>query len=478
MVHVEQFFIEGLGHQSYFVTDSVSGVGAVIDPRRDVEIYLEAAERAGVHVTHVFETHVHNDYITGARELAERVGATIVSAADAGLLYEHLGVRDGDRVTVGTLTFQVLSTPGHTPFHISFAVYEPEHDTPYAVFSGGSMLVANAGRTDLVSPGLTLSLTRDQYRSLRRLLDALPEDVLVYPTHGAGSFCGASTGAAPARYTTIGQERLASPAAHVRDEAEFVKQQLAGYGLYPRYYVYMHDINQHGPRVLGGLPELSPLAPEAVRLQMRDGVALIDGRSRGSFAREHVPGSYNIELDATFSTYVGWILPFNARLMLVMDDAAGRRDAVAQLIRIGYEQNLGYLQGGVPAWKDAGYPVGSFERIDVEELARRWVRRDPMVILDVRDDAEWSAGHIPGSLHIHVGDLMRHLNQIPADLPVATVCRTGHRAEMAASIVAALGRQVIAVQEGGVPDWIAKGLPSVTGATEAPAVRVGEHVHL
>ena len=473
-MRVEQFFLEGLGHQSYLVTDEETKVAAVVDPRRDVEIYLQAAERAGVRVTHVLETHLHNDYVTGAREIAAATGAVIVNAASASLAYEHQPVRDGDRLSVGGLTFEVLATPGHTPDHISYALYEPGRDHPTAVFTGGSMLVASAGRTDLVSPGMTLTLTRAQYRSLRRLLDTLPDDVLVYPTHGAGSFCGATMAATPARHTTIGQERVAGPAAHVHDEADFTRQQLAGYGVYPQYYAYMGDINQRGPRILGGLPALPPLAPPVVRDSLEHGIPLIDSRPRAIFAREHVPGSLNIELDATFAIYIGWLLPFDKPLMLLVEDEDGRKEAVAQLIRIGYEHVRGYLDGGVAAWRAEGFPVGSFEAIDVDELGRRWQRDERLTVLDVRDETEWRSGHIPGSQHIHVGDLMRHLHEVPLDRPIATICRTGHRAQIAASIIAAMGRETIAVQRGGVPNWIAHTLPT---DYDLAVPRQSEHAH-
>jgi hydroxyacylglutathione hydrolase len=453
-MRVEQFFLEGLGHQSYLIVDENTHVAAVVDPRRDIDIYLQAADRAGAQIAWVFETHVHNDYITGAREIRNRTGATIVNAASAGLAYEHQGVSDGDRIEVGSLTIVVLATPGHTPDHVSYAAYDAGHDTPTAIFSGGSMLVGSAGRTDLVSPGMTLTLTRDQYHSLRRLLDTMPDDVQVYPTHGAGSFCGATMGETPARRSTIGQERVGGPVAHVHDEAEFVRQQLAGYGVYPAYYRYMGEINQTGPRILGGLPELLPLAPMQVRRNLDHGLPLIDGRGRRIFAQEHVPGALNIELDESFGTYVGWLLPFNKPLMLLTEDETGRKEAVAQLIRIGYEQLRGYLDGGVDAWKSAGLPTNSFEIMTLDELNRRLQRNERLAVLDVRDATEWGSGHIPGSQHIHIGDLMQHLHEIPRDMPVATICRTGHRASMAASILDALGHETFAVQRGGVPDWL------------------------
>lgn len=464
-MQIEQFFLDGLGHQSYIVTDATSGMAAVVDPRRDVDVYLDAARRTNTRITHILETHIHNDYVTGARELAAQTGAIIVGSVQGQLAYDHLPVQDGDRFNVGELAFQVMATPGHTPEHVSYVVYEPESTTPYAVFSGGSMLVGGAGRTDLLGEGMTLTLTRQQYSSLRRLLDTLPGSVLVYPTHGAGSFCVASA-VSSSRATTIGQEKLISPAAQATSEADFVQRQIAGYTAYPHYYRYMHDINQAGPRILGDLPDLAALAPQVVRERMRAGIPLIDGRTRDAFAREHVPGSLNIELDSSFGTYVGWLLPFNVPLMLLIEDEDGRREAVVQLIRIGYEQAQGYLEGGISAWKAAALPVGSFERIDIDTLYKRWTQHSGMAIVDVRRDDEWREGHIPDALHLHIGELPQHLDEVPRNRPVTVICQSGYRAEIAASMIAATGREVIAVQ-GGVPDWKDRGLPVTSGETSA-----------
>jgi hydroxyacylglutathione hydrolase len=469
-MNIEHFFLEGLGHQSYLVTDEQNGMAAVIDPRRDVDVYLQAASHAGVRITHILETHVHNDYVTGARELAERTGATIVASAGDPLAYEHMPVRDGDRFPVGRASFQVLATPGHTPHHVSYVLYEPESETPGAVFSGGSLLVGSAGRTDLLGEGMTLTLTHQQYHTLRRLLDTLPGQVRVYPTHGAGSFCVAGA-VSTARSTTIAQERLVNPAFLARDEAEFVRKQIAGYIAYPKYYRYMHDINKGGPRILGSLPVLPPLAPRTVQERLGRGIPLLDGRSRDVFAREHVPGSFNIELDSQFGTYVGWLLPFNVPLMLLIEDEEGRREAVVQLIRIGYEQIEGYLDGGIASWKAAALPVEQFELIDVNTLHQRLAGQESLTVVDVRRDDEWREGHLPDALHLHLGDLPQHLDEVPRDRPVATMCRSGQRAEIAASMIAATGRQVIAVGKGGVPDWMDRDWPSTVEET----VRPGSH---
>jgi len=458
---IEQFFLEGLGHQSYFVAEEQSGLAAVIDPRRDVDIYLQAASRAGARITHVLETHVHNDYISGGRELAAKTGAKIIASDGDPLVYADQSVREGDRLAVGEAAFQVLHTPGHTPEHISYLLYEPGSETPSSLFSGGSMLVGNAGRTDLLGSAHTLILTKQQYATLRRLLDTLPGQVHVYPTHGAGSFC-MSTTSAPARTTTIAQERLTSPAALAKDEEDFIRRQMAGYIAYPTYYRYMHDANKYGRAILGSMPVPPSLSVAAVQEQLANGMRLVDGRSRGDFAREHIPGSLNIELDSQFSTYIGWLLPYNTPLMLLVEDEEGRREAVVQLIRIGWEDINGFVDGGVSSWKTAALPTEQFELIDVDVLYKRWSQRTNLTVIDVRRDDEWKEGHIPGALHLHIGDLPQHLDEVPRNQPIALICRSGHRAEMAASMIAATGREVIVVGKGGVPDWAEHGFPVAT----------------
>ncbi len=473
-MQIEQFVIEGLGHQSYSILDTQSGEAAIVDPRRDIDVYVQAAQRAQARITHILETHIHNDYITGSRELAARTGATIVASAIDPLHYESQPVHEGDSFNVGSLAFTVLATPGHTPEHVSYLLHEPGNQAPTALFSGGSLLAANAGRTDLLGKETMLTLTRQQYHTLRRLLDTLPGQVHVYPTHGTGSFC-MSTGSDSPRSTTIAQERIVNPAAIAKNEDEFIQRQIAGYSEYPAYYHYMGPTNKEGPAILGTLPTPAPLSPLEVQKRMRSGMPLVDGRRREAFAREHVPNALNIELDSSFGTYVGWILPFNVPLMILIEDEDGRREAVVQLIRIGYERVEGYVDGGMQAWKAAALPTSQFEDIDLETFYKRWSRHEPFVVLDVRRSDEWNAGHIPGALHIHVGDLAEHLHELPADQPIATICRTGHRAEIAASMIAATGRKVIAVRSG-MEQWLGRGWPSSTGKDES-STSLAQHDH-
>ena len=473
---IEQFFLEGLGHQSYFVSEEESGIAAIVDPRRDIDVYLETANRKGMKITHVLETHIHNDYVSGGRELAAKVGAKIIASDIDPLVYADRSVHDGDRVALGKASFEVLGTPGHTPEHVSYLLFEPGNETPTSLFSGGSMLVGNAGRTDLLGPEYTLTLTRQQYASLRRLLDTLPGQVRVYPTHGAGSFC-MSTASSPARATTIAQERLVSPAAIAKDEADFVQRQLAGYTAWPKYYDYMHDSNKYGRAILGSMPTPPSLSMPGVQQQMAQGMRLVDGRPRAAFAREHIPGSYNIELDSQFGTYIGWLLPYNTPIMILVEDEEGRREAVVQLIRIGWEEISGFVDGGISTWKAAAQPLDSFEIIDVETLYKRWSQRAGLSVIDVRRDDEWKEGHIPDSLHMHLAELPQHLDEVPSNQPVALICRTGHRAEMAASIIAATGREVIAVGKGGVPDWAERGYPMTTEETTTAHHDHATHAH-
>lgn len=473
---IEQFFLEGLGHQSYFVAEEESGVAAIVDPRRDIDVYLEAARRAGIQISHVLETHVHNDYVSGGRELAARTGAKIMASEIDPLVYADRSVREGDHITIGRAAFQVLHTPGHTPEHVSYLLYEPGSETPSSLFSGGSMLVGNAGRTDLLGPAHTLTLTRQQYATLRRLLDTLPGQVRVYPTHGAGSFC-MSTTSAPARSTTIAQERLVSPAAVAKDQDDFIQRQLAGYSAWPTYYRYMHDSNKYGRTVLGAMPAPPVLSVATVQERLAKGMLLVDGRSRAAFAREHIPGSYNIELDSQFGTYIGWILPYNTPLMILVEDEEGRREAVVQLIRIGWEDINGFVDGGISSWKASALPTEQFELIDVETLYKRWSQRTNLTVLDVRRDDEWNEGHIPGALHLHIGSLPQHLDEVPRNQPVALICRTGHRAEMAASILAATGREVVVVGQGGIPDWTERGFPVTMEETVSPAEHHDQTAH-
>ena len=458
----------GLGDNSYLLASG--GEALVVDPQRDVARYLALAESKGATVRRVLETHVHNDYVSGAQELRTAVGAEIVGPAAGRYGFPFLGVSEGDELTLGDLRIMAIETPGHTPEHVSYLVYEPGADSPTAAFTGGSLMVGGAGRTDLLGEELTDGLTRAQYRTLRRLA-ALPDAVRVLPTHGAGSFCGAAGPARPERVSTLAEERQQNAALAAPDEETFVRRQLSGLLAYPSYYRHMAPINRSGPLVLGGIPEVPALKADDIATRMDGGAWLVDARWRVQFARAHVPGSINVELDDSFGSYVGWVVPFGAPILLVLGEPQGdAEEAAAQLFRIGFDDVEGYLAGGVESWRRSGRPLASYPVAGLDELCRRYRSTGPAPnVLDVRQDTEWSAGYIPESEHVFVGDLPQRLHDVPADGEVWTICRTGHRASIAASLLDRSGISPRLVDGTGVVDFL-KHCPPRRGAPRGPRI--------
>jgi len=447
-MELEVIVTRGLGDNSYFLASG--GEAALIDPQRDVERMLWAAATRGANVRLVLETHVHNDYVSGAAEVRSATGAEIAGPAGAGYAFPFIPLAEGGEVRVGGLRLVAMETPGHTPEHTAYALFAEEAESPAAVFTGGSLIVGSAGRTDLLGPEPTDRLTRDQYRSLRRLL-SFPDDTEVLPTHGAGSFC-ATVAPQQDRTSTIGRERASNPTLTDIDEDAFVREQLSGLLAYPRYYAHMAPINRAGPRVFGEIPLPPPLVPDEAAALLGDGAWMIDGRGGADFADAHVPGSLNIPLDDSFGSYVGWLVPFGDPVMLVPPEPEQESvaEAGAQLFRIGYERFDGYLAGGIDAWRGSGrdvrsYPVATVD--DVVAAARSGADR----VLDVRQRTEWETGHLPGSTHVFVADLPGRLDELPRDREVLATCSSGHRASIAASILDRAGVPVRLVARSGVP---------------------------
>ncbi|MGW5346422.1 rhodanese-like domain-containing protein [Streptomyces sp. HUAS TT3] len=448
MTEIEIMTTASLGDTSYLL---VSGdEAALIDPQRDSWELMESCADRGVRIRYALDTHVHNDYLSGALEVRAATGATVAGPARAPYAFDHLGLAEGDEITVGDATLRALETPGHTAEHTSYLVLDGSRpDRPAAVFTGGSLLVGTAGRTDLSGADHTEELARAQYRSLRRLA-LLPDSTRVLPTHGAGSSCSAGP-AATGRTTTVGAERRTNPALTVADEEEFVSGRMAGLPPYPAYYHHMAPVNRSGPPVLGGLPALRPLTPAAVEGLAGGGAQILDGRDRASFAAGHLPGSICEELDDRFASLVAEVVPFGTRLVLVLPEPAGEagREAVRQLLRIGYDNIAGHLAGGVGAWAAAGRPLRSFRTADAAELVGHLADRR---ILDVRP--EGPDGGVPGALVVPLAELPRRLGELPRDREVWTVCTSGRRATIAASLLDRAGIPVTAVIRGGAEDLV------------------------
>jgi hydroxyacylglutathione hydrolase len=454
---VKQIVDEGLGNSSYLIASEATGLAAVLDPQRDVDRYLQMAEGLGLRLIYTLDTHLHNDFVSGSRELADQAGVQVGASAEAGLAFEHSPLLDGDIIQLGDLSIRVLATPGHTPEHISFSLSEAGKPTPSALFTGGALMVGGAARTDLLGEDLARPLAGRLYHSIHDTLLRFPDDVVVHPTHGAGSFCAAP--AVAERSTTIGRERQWNPLVQAREETEFVSRALEGLPSYPTYFKYLRRINQEGPKLLGGTPVLKPLSPEALSQGIAGSVAVLDVRSPHQFAAGHIPGSFGIPLGAPLVTWAGWVIPFGTPLILVSDHPAEREEAIRQLIRIGYDDLRGYLEGGFPAWEATGLPVTQIPRMPIQELARRLERADAPTVIDVRFDSEWRAGHIPGALHIEAGRLPGVDLPMPADQLTVVHCGHADRTTVGISVLERRGFRNLALLEGGMSAWNSAGYP-------------------
>ncbi len=427
----------GLGDRSYLAHDG--NVAVVIDPQRDIDRVLALAARHGVTITHIFETHLHNDYVTGGLALARETGAAYhVNAADP-VSFDRVGVRDGDVVEASpALRVRVLATPGHTFTHLSY-VLEADGQLP-AVFTGGSLLYGSTGRPDLLGSTNSPALARAQYASAHRLAAELPDEAGIYPTHGFGSFCSATQ--AEGESSTIGHERRVNPVLTL-GEQEYVSGLLAGLDVFPAYYAHMGPANAAGP---AGADLTAPARADAGELLRRitAGEWVVDLRSRTAFAAGHLAGTFSFPLDGSFATYLGWLIPWGAPLTLLGDTSVQVADAQRDLVRIGVDRPAAAATGSPGDWA-GGQALRSYPVADFPALAAVRHHR-PVTVLDVRRDLEWAQSHIEGAVHIPLHDLLTRLQEVPGD-EVWVHCRSGYRASVAASILDAAGRVVVAIDD-------------------------------
>jgi hydroxyacylglutathione hydrolase len=428
----------GLGNSAYLV-DISDGRALAVDPSRDLRVLRAAAERNGLRIAYVAETHLHADFLSGACQLAATDGAQIV-AGIGGREFAHTAVADDDELALGGLTLRALATPGHTFEHLSYLLLDGSR--PLALFTGGSLLVGAAARTDLAGAGHTDELTRAQFHSLRRLA-SLPADLAVYPTHGAGSFCSAPPGAE--RTTTIGRELATNPLLAITDEDEFTRTLLSGLGSYPTYFLRLPEVNRRGATILGNPPTLDPLTVAAAQACRDRGAEVIDVRPPAAFAAGHLPGSLSIPLRPEFGTWLGWLADADWTLVFVRDDDQDPDEIIWHCLKLGYEHIAGELQGGISAWQAAGGSVARNDTVHAESP-------DAWTLLDIRQDSEFAAGHIPGALHEELGALTDIATQLP-QTPLAVMCGHGERAATGASLLERAGRRGAAIVLGGPQDW-------------------------
>ena len=440
-----------LGDRTYLAHDGQ--VALVVDPQRDIDRVLEVAAAAGVRITHVFETHIHNDYVTGGLALAKVTGAAYHVNADDDVAYERVPISDGDVVNVSkALQIQVIATPGHTYTHLSYSL--ESGGELVGVFSGGSLLFGSTGRPDLLGPDHTHALVHHQYASAHRLAIELPDQAQVLPTHGFGSFCSATQSDATA--STIGQEKRTNPAL-TQDEKDYTAELLEALDAWPAYYAHMGPANLAGP----GAADLSapePADAAALRVRLEAGEWVVDLRTRTAFAAGFVPGTFNFGIDGQFATYLGWLIPWGSPITLLGETPEQVAEAQRELVRIGIDRPAAAATGSPQDWSDR--PLESINRATFADLAQVRHHR-PVAILDVRRVGEWRESHIDGAVNIPLHELLGRIAEVPAG-EVWVHCAAGYRASIVSSILAAHGVHVVSVDDSFAEQAAASGLPLVT----------------
>ncbi|HIM21071.1 MAG TPA: MBL fold metallo-hydrolase [Rhodospirillales bacterium] len=460
----ERFEEPGLSHYSYAIGCPAAGKIAIVDPKRDIDTYLKFADQHNVTISDVLETHIHADYASGARELALKMGAELwQSAYDQGQIYQasfpHKDMHHEDHLDIGAIRIQARHTPGHTPEHLSFLIYDCNRSTstPMLMLSGDFLFVGSVGRPDLLGEEAKIELAHKLHDSLTQLAD-LPDSLEVYPAHGSGSMCGA--GIDGRTMSTLGYERIANPyLSQPLSIDEFVMQVLNSVPPFPEYYKRMKRLNADGPAILNGIPILPAIAPITFRKMVDEGHVVIDLRNQVSYDQGHIPNSFGIGQGESLSTWASWVVPYQVPILLVTDSDLPPLEAFRSLVRVGLDQVTGYLEGGISSWAKADLKLIQTPQTTVTELYARLQDKDPN-ILDVRSDAEWEEGHIEGAFHIMGGYLEKQLSSLPdGPDPIYLFCGSGYRSTVAGSILERAGVKGHVNVVGGMKAWKEAGFP-------------------
>lgn len=464
----ERFEEDGLAQHSYAVGCSEKGEIAIVDPRRDIDLYLNFAEENDVKIAHVLETHIHADFASGAKELAEKTGAVLwVSGYDKDEEYEvsfsHRDLFEGDKVQIGDVRIEVLHTPGHTPEHLSFLVFDEARSSkePMLMLTGDFLFVGSLGRPDLLGEDEKRKLAESLYESVTQKLKDLPEGLEIHPGHGEGSMCGSGMGGRP--MTTLGYERCANP---YLDEdlscEEFKEKILSDVPPFPDYYKRMKRFNTEGPTILDGLPGEKPMDLSRFKELVDEGDhVVIDLRTPKAFSSGHIPNSFGIGVGQNLSTWASWVVPYDKPILLLPDSKENVSDAIRALVRVGLDNVVGYLDGTMDDWKSAQYPVDQVSFITPEELYALLNTDSDVKVLDVRTDDEWEDGHIADAVHIMGGKLPEHVDELSKEgVKWAVICGSGYRSTVAVSVLERAGFDNLLNVGGGMGAWNEKNLPT------------------
>lgn len=431
----EQFYLGCLAHASYLFVSG--GDAVVVDPQRDVDIYLAAAKKHNAEIRHVFETHLHADFVSGHKELARRTGATVYIGPNGGATVAHTEVRDGFELRVGSMRINVLETPGHTPESICLLLTDEEKSPePWAVLTGDTLFVGDVGRPDLSKAFTPRVLAGMLYDSLHAKLLPLPDDVIVYPAHGAGSLCGRNLGTS--RSSTIRTEKLMNYALQIKTRDEFIEQLTSNLPPRPEYFRLDAQINRAGAPALIDLPALQPIESEELKGLLENGGVAIDVRASDEFAAAHVPGSISIPLNGQFASWAGTLLGLDSKPVLIADSPEEMSEARVRLSRIGLDEVHGCLKDGIRGWKEAGFELSAVEQTTVRNLSQR-MYSEQIQILDVRRASEWQAGHVEGAIFWPLDEFRSSLPNLNREMPVAVICKSGYRSLIACSLLKRAG---------------------------------------
>lgn len=462
-------FVPGLAIHSYMVGDEKTKECAVIDPTRDIDEYIAIAKTEGLRIAHILETHVHADFVSGARELKARLGGTpqVHSSGLGGKQWtppyaDHV-VTDGHELRMGGIRLRAVHTPGHTPEHIAWALFDESRskDEPWLVFTGDFLFVGDVGRPDLLGEEAKRALAKQLYGSVFKVLPQYNDFVEIFPAHGAGSLCGKAIGSRAS--STVGFERRFNASLQTAPEQEWIDTLMSGMPIYPPYFRRMKKVNAEGPKIIGHeRPGQKRFTAEEVHARVCDHCLIVDVRPKEAFASAHIPGAINIPLGQNLPTWAGWVLPYDHPTLLVTEDAADAEEVVTHLLRVGFDDVQGFLEGGVPAWEERGYEISQLESLTVHTLADRLKApaKEKPFVLDVRTEREWDAGHIAGAHHIHGGLLQERIGEVPKDRAVAVICGSGYRGSIAASFLKRAGYKNVANTLGGMMAWQGAGLPA------------------
>ena len=457
----QQFFIEGLGCASYIVGCEAKGLAAVIDPDRDIQKYLDAAQNRGLTITHIIETHLHADHVSGNTDLAARTGADIYVHEASGAEYAHKSIEQDDVIELGNIRMKVLHTPGHTPESITLLVSDTTRaEEPWLALTGDTLFVGDIGRPDLVGMEAARGLAGDMHNSLFEKILPLNDSLLIYPGHGAGSLCGKSIGAM--RSTTLGYERKYNDALSPRERDEFVEYATNGLPEQPGNHKRIKSMNRKGPKPLGEV-EPHPLTIQESIPHFQRGTGLLDTRSKDEYVQAHIPGSVHLEADDQLSNRIGFVFPPDVPVILLLADPSEYEKVVYSLARVGYDNVVGYLAESLDLWEKMGLPITAGDIKDVEplelhQLMQSCTNGDCPRIVDVREPWEYRQGHVPGAVLIPLGQLSARVNELDPERPVAVICASGNRSQSAAALLGQKGFKTVYNVSGGTGAWMHSGL--------------------